>query len=52
MKQLETLDKETIVSMLSIQIDMGINMIISHKTIDIEEEKAVTKEKPKVIKKF
>ena len=38
MKQLEILDEETILSMLTIQIDMGINMALRDNINDIKEE--------------
>ena len=38
MKQLEIVNKETILSMLTIQIDMGIDMLISDNISDVKEE--------------
>jgi len=38
LKQLEIVNKETILSMLTIQIDMGIDMLISDNISDIKEE--------------
>ena len=38
MKQLETINEETILSMLTIQIDMGINMVIRDNISDDAEE--------------
>ena len=38
MKQLEIINKETILSMLTIQIDMGIDMVISDNISDVKEE--------------
>jgi len=38
LKQLEILDEETILSMLTIQIDMGIDMIIRDNISDFKEE--------------
>ena len=38
MKQLEIINKETILSMLTIQIDMGIDMVISNNISDVKEE--------------
>ncbi len=41
MKQLEILDEETILSMLTIQIDMGIDMAMRDNISDLKESKAV-----------
>ena len=38
MKQLEIVDEETILSMLTIQIDMGIEMVIRENISDVKEE--------------
>jgi len=38
LKQLEIISKETILSMLTIQIDMGIDMVISENISDVKEE--------------
>ena len=38
MKQLEIINKETILSMLTIQIDMGIDMVINNNISDVKEE--------------
>ena len=49
MKELEILDEENIVSMLTIQLDMGIDMNIRDNLIDVKEQ-IVSNEKEKTFK--